>query len=169
MSTILIIDDNDSDFDLARQGLEEAGVRQRIHRARDSAETETFLRDHRPHLILLDPSLRGGQGLELLRWLKRGRQGLATPVLVLTTSDDPGDIQVCLRAGANAYIRKPLHLEAFLGSMRCIAEFWLQIALTGDLARAPRPVRVQTEAAAVDSRYSEAQNEAVQPRNGSLQ
>lgn len=145
MSTILIIDDNDSDFELAQQGLEEAGVRHRVHRARDSAETEAFLGDHKPHLILLDPSLRGGQGVELLSRLKQDRRLLTTPVLVLTTSDDPGDVQVCLRTGANAYVKKPLHLEAFLNAMRRIAEFWLQVALTAEISR-PRLVRRAAQA-----------------------
>ena len=54
-------------------------------------------------LVLLDLDLPGIKGIDVLRRLRRQSQ---VPVIVLTHSDDESDVAVCLKEGANDYVRK---------------------------------------------------------------
>jgi CheY-like chemotaxis protein len=60
-----------------------------------------------PVLVLLDLQLPGLSGLEVLEWIRRQGALDSLPVLLLTTSTDPADINTAFRLGANAYIVKP--------------------------------------------------------------
>jgi CheY-like chemotaxis protein len=50
------------------------------------------------------------------------------PVIILTTSSAPPDVQFAYECGANAYIRKPLGLEELVGAAASIRDFWLRTA-----------------------------------------
>jgi CheY-like chemotaxis protein len=81
-----------------------------------------------PDLILLDLNLPLMDGRELLAELKSDRRLGRIPVVVLTTSEAPTDILRSYELHANAYISKPLDLEAFLAVVREIDRFFLSVA-----------------------------------------
>ena len=54
--------------------------------------------------------------------------------VVLSTSDEPNDIILAYRYGANSYMRKPMSFEAFSGALGMVVRYWL------DRNRAPLPV-----------------------------
>ena len=69
----------------------------------------------RPDVVVLDISLRSGNGLELLKQMRA--EGIATPVLVLSMHDDSLYAERSLRAGAQGYITK---MEASAGVLAAL-------------------------------------------------
>jgi DNA-binding NarL/FixJ family response regulator len=84
-------------------------------------------------LLVLDLSLPGQSGLELLRHL--GQRLPALPVLVFTMHDSAALVQQCLRAGAAGFVTKSSEPGMLLDALRRIARG--EIALSEDVARAP--------------------------------
>jgi CheY-like chemotaxis protein len=78
-----------------------------------------------PALILLDLKLPVVSGLEVLRHLRNEPEGRMIPVAVLTTSQMPSDIAMAYELGANAYIQKPMGLQALVSLVEAIQAFWL--------------------------------------------
>ena len=76
--------------------------------------------------MLFDLNMPGVEGCEFLRMFRQ-REKLV-PVLVLSTSSHPDDIEGCYHAGANAYLVKPFELEDWQTMMATTANFWLNIA-----------------------------------------
>jgi two-component system OmpR family response regulator/two-component system response regulator QseB len=85
---------------------------------RDAAAAQGTLGSERFDLVLLDLGLPQGNGLDVLREL-RGR-GDATPVIVLTARDGPGDRVAGLDAGADDYLVKPFDLDELGARIRAV-------------------------------------------------
>lgn len=137
---ILIIEDNDDDFEVTEYALKKkAKFANPIYRCENATQALEYLlyagmlggsADYpRPGLILLDLNMPGKDGRELLKEIK-GDPGMKTiPVVVLTTSDDERDIEVCYKGGANTYIKKPVDLEGFFAAMQHLKDYWFSVAL----------------------------------------
>jgi DNA-binding response OmpR family regulator len=67
-----------------------------------------------PDLIILDLDLPFLSGSEVCRRLKARRELAGTPVLIMSSHEDPLVIQDSLNAGARGYIRKPFELDQLL-------------------------------------------------------
>jgi carbon storage regulator CsrA len=85
-------------------------------------EVETFA--GLPNLILLDLRLPGMSGLDVLVKIKSDRQLRTTPVVILSSSDEPFEIERCLEAGANAFVTKSPNHDEFRAALSRIAGFW---------------------------------------------
>jgi len=72
------------------------------------------VRQHRPHLILLDMHLPDISGLELLRHLKQDRDVADIPVIVVSADATTARMQEALTLGAAHYVTKPLDVRRFL-------------------------------------------------------
>lgn len=66
-----------------------------------------------PHLLVLDLNLPKRDGFEVLRRLRDSSVCGDIPVLIVTSSDAPGDLEQAAALGAG-YFRKPPSLEEFL-------------------------------------------------------
>ncbi len=85
----------------------------------DGAEALARWQARPPDVLLLDLSLPGLDGLEVLR---RGREaGLATPVLILTARGTVGDRVLGLNTGADDYLAKPFDLDELEARVRALA------------------------------------------------
>ena len=130
---ILIIEDSDEDFEVICWALQKSGVLQPIIRASryeealsqlNLLEVAAVVPDIRPCLVLLDLNLPGMNGRELLARLQASSFAGLTPVVTLTTSNNPRDVEACYRLGASGYICKPLQLEAFAEKIKNLANYW---------------------------------------------
>ena len=79
---------------------------------------------HRPKLILLDLSLPGLSGLDVLKRIKQIPFLRHTPVVLFSTSDDPKDVAASYEFGANAYVTKPSGYNNLINCVRTLHEFW---------------------------------------------
>ena len=76
-----------------------------------------------PVVVMLDLNMPGSvNGLKVLQRLKQDPRTRAIPVIVLTTSDDPKEVQRCYEAGCNLYIPKPIDPLQFREFVRRISE-----------------------------------------------
>jgi len=116
MSKILVVEDDRMFAELIRRALREEG--HVVDMATNAAEgrTHAFVNDYDG--ILLDVSLPDGSGLQLARELRQ--EGRATPILILTGNDTPGDVVRGLDAGADDYVTKPLDLDVLKARVRAL-------------------------------------------------
>jgi two-component system nitrate/nitrite response regulator NarL len=91
-----------------------------------------------PDLILLDINMKGTNGLEILKAIKRSH--LDSRVLMLTVSDNEEDVLAALKSGADGYLLKDMEPEDILKSIRKAVEGTVVISdhLTQLLAKALR-------------------------------
>lgn len=80
-----------------------------------------------PSLVVLDLNLPGCRGVDILRRLKRDAQTQHIPVIVLTTTDDPHEIEQCYALGCNAYLTKPVEYDQFVAVLQHLG--WLLMAM----------------------------------------
>lgn len=99
-----------------------------------------------PDLILLDLNLPGMSGREVLTTLKNDPRLRRLPVLVLTTTSEPAEVEAAWDRHANCFLVKPPDLESLLRLVRGISDFWLGLArLPGRRQRPPlSPSREET-------------------------
>lgn len=80
-------------------------------------------------LVLLDLNLPGKDGHDVLAEMRADPDLQVVPVVVLTSSIEPTDIDTAYRRGANAYVSKPTELDGWLRTIDSIREFWLRLAI----------------------------------------
>jgi CheY-like chemotaxis protein len=78
-----------------------------------------------PDVVLLDLRLPKVSGLEVLRLVKQDARLRSIPVVVLTTSRAPSDIQSAYEHGASSYLVKPMVAEEFAELMAVFVSYWL--------------------------------------------
>jgi len=116
--TVLIVDDESAIRDMLRMALEMAEFR--CIEAQNIQEAYTLIVDERPDIILLDWMLPGGNGLELLRRLKRDANNQETPVIMLTAKTTEGNVIQGLDVGADDYITKPFSPRELIARIRAL-------------------------------------------------
>ena len=128
---ILLVEDNPVDVLMTRQALQDWEIKNRLHVVTDGNEALDFL--HRqgdyvgssgPDLVLLDLNIPQKSGKEVLAAIKQDPDLENITVVVATTSDSPNDRQTCHELGADLFITKPLDLDAYIGAINSIQDFW---------------------------------------------
>lgn len=115
---ILLADDNESNIEMLSDYLVYDGYR--IIVAKNGAQAIQIAQEQQPDLILMDIQMPGVDGLEAIRRM-RADEALATvPIIALTALAMTGDREQCLRAGANAYIAKPVRLNQLVENIKQI-------------------------------------------------
>ena len=139
--TILIAEDDDGHAELIRDHLREVGVRNPMLRFRDGQEVWDFLiqegpgpvrEPDRPYLLLLDIRMPRLDGVEVLRRVKADPALRPIPVIMLTTTDDPREIDECYHLGCNCYITKPVDFTRFAETLHRLGMFVLVIRVAGE-------------------------------------
>jgi CheY-like chemotaxis protein len=108
----------------------------RVIHVRDGVETLDFLYARRkfenrapgnPTVVLLDLKMPRVDGLEVLRQVKSDARLKSTPIVMLTSSQDDGDVRTSYELGANAYVVKPVEYRRFALILQHLETFWLGI------------------------------------------
>lgn len=130
-AVILHVEDNPADARLLEEGFSD-GVRDRLHRVGDGAEALAFLNRAPPHsdaprpdLVVLDLNLPNRSGIDVLESIKTDDDLKTIPVVVLTGSDAPDDIEAAYRRHANAYLVKPMDIDEYESIATQVEGFWL--------------------------------------------
>lgn len=131
---ILLVEDDPGDELITREAFEHNKIKNTLHVARDGEEGLDFLYQRgayenapRPELILLDLNLPKYDGRQLLEQIKNDADLCHIPVVVLTTSAAEEDILKSYKLHANAYVTKPVDVDAFMSAVRQIDEFFVQV------------------------------------------
>lgn len=135
---ILLADDNDYDADLITHALNKGKMAKKLLRLRDGQEALEFIfaagefelnRDIAcpPKLILLDLHMPKIDGMKVLQRIKCSPLTKTIPVVILTSSNDESDIQLCYNMGANSYIIKSVDYIKFSSVLIEMARYWLVI------------------------------------------
>ncbi|OED50718.1 hypothetical protein AB838_00895 [Rhodobacteraceae bacterium (ex Bugula neritina AB1)] len=141
---VVIVEDNDDDFEAIERALLHGGnFAGTIKRCLSGQAVLNFLNSLEvrgasddgllPGLIILDLNLLGLTGHEVLSHIKRDPRWRMVPVVVLTSSTAPRDVDACYRAGANAYLRKEMELDTLYAAVARLKEFWLEAAVLPSL------------------------------------
>ncbi len=120
-TTILVVDDDDH----FRETMADAMALKEMHvdGARSGADAVKRLAVHRPSLILLDVQLPDMNGFELCRMLKREDRYRNVPIVLLSAKyTEPADRAEGLLTGADAYLSKPINMEALLDEVRYLLD-----------------------------------------------
>lgn len=128
--SVLLVEDDPNDARLALRALSGLVAADGVRVARDGVEALEVLRTTTPRLLLLDIKLPRLDGLQVLKVLKADERTRAIPVVVLTSSREPGDIEQAYRLGANSYIVKPGDYRSFTAALTAAGAYWLEINLT---------------------------------------
>lgn len=132
---ILLVEDDSTDVLLLRRAFEKAGVTNPLQVVSDGEQAVAYLsgqgdygdraRYPLPSLILLDVALPRQSGFEVLTWMRQDPGLKRLPVIMLTSSGQPGDISRAYDAGANAYHVKPSGFDELLAFVEAVKAYWL--------------------------------------------
>ena len=132
--TVLIVEDNPGDVELAKEALRETSLPLELYVAGDGEEALRFLRreegfaDAPPiDLVLLDLNMPKKTGHEVLDEMKSDPDLRLTPVVVFTSSSSRDDIEGAYDRYANCYVTKPGDLDELVDVVRAIEAFWLTV------------------------------------------
>ena len=137
--TILVVEDSDDDYLATVRAFKKAGLLNPVQRCSSGDQALDYLfhrgefadpgQAPRPGIVLLDLNLPGTDGREVLHMVKSDARLKSIPVIVLTTSIAPQDIERCYEYGANTYIHKPVNMEGFLRAIVQLKEYWFEVAV----------------------------------------
>ncbi len=119
---IIIGEDDENHALLIRKNLQRVGVRNEIHHFFNGKEVldyfyarlEESAGDIQGYVLLLDIRMPRMDGIEVLKILKNHPVLRKIPVIMLTTTDNPEEIDLCHKLGCNSYIIKPVNYEKFI-------------------------------------------------------
>lgn len=129
---IVIAEDNHGHFILTKHYLQRMGVRNEIVWLADGEETMDFFlnenaqykRDtNRKYVLLLDIRMPGVDGTEVLARMKDDIEARDVPVIMLTSTDNPHEIENCYDLQCSAYIIKPVTYAKYIDAMRKVGLF----------------------------------------------
>ncbi len=134
---ILMADDDEDDYMLAREALIESRLTNELHFVKDGEELMDYLyrrgkyaqksNSPPPGLILLDLNMPKKDGREALTEIKSDPNLRQIPVVVLTTSKAQDDIYEIYDLGANSFITKPVTFSSLVEVMKTLGKYWFEI------------------------------------------
>jgi two-component system, chemotaxis family, response regulator Rcp1 len=142
---VLLVEDNDNDVELTRQGFRRAKLLVNLHRVTDGEKCMDFLHKQgkyadapTPDLILLDLNLPKMSGEQVLAEMLKDESLKRLPVVILTTSEQAEEVLKMYKMRCSSYIVKPVNFEQFLNVVRAITEYWFTVVVLPKVAPAEK-------------------------------
>lgn len=135
---ILIVEDDPGHASLIVKNLKRSGLRNKFIVLKDGEEALDFLfqkgkgpkrRKGDAYLLLLDIRMPKIDGIEVLRRIKQDPELCKIPVIMLTTTDDPREIETCHKQGCNVYITKPVDSKQFVEAIMRLGLFLMVVKI----------------------------------------
>jgi len=134
---VLVAEDDPSDVFFLKRAFGLAGVQTTLYFVRDGQEAIDYLEGENgysdrtahpmPDLVLLDLKMPRLNGFDVLEWLRKQPGLKRLLVTVLTSSDQPQDINRAYDLGANSYLLKPHSSENLGDLVRAVQRYWLEL------------------------------------------
>jgi CheY-like chemotaxis protein len=137
---ILIAEDDAGHARLIEKNLSRAGLHNRIQRFENGQTVLDFLfrrgpgaqrQAETPYLLLLDIRMPQVDGVEVLRQIKQDAELRKIPVIMLTTTDDPREVERCHAIGCASYIVKPVDYEKFAEAIKSLGLYISLVKVPG--------------------------------------
>ncbi len=133
--TVLLVEDDLNDIFLVKRAFKKARLQNPLNVVTDGQEAIHYLRgvgkyaDREtyplPTLIVMDIKMPRRTGFEVLEWVKgQGRPLRRIPIVIVSSSDNPSDINQAYELGANAYMVKPMDYRAVEHLFQSITHYW---------------------------------------------
>lgn len=133
---ILLVEDNESDVVLTREGFEVSRLSVNLHHVEHGRDCMKFLRREEPFedaptpdLILLDLHLPFVDGREVLRQISLNEELRRLPVVVLTSSEAEQDVLKAYDLRCSSYIVKPVDFPQFQRVIEQIGDYWFTVVV----------------------------------------
>ncbi len=128
---LLIAEDDEGHARLIERNLLRAGIINRIEHFRDGEEIldflfrrgERVLEKSKAYVLLLDIRMPKYDGVQVLEQIKSDAVLRRIPVIMITTTDDPKEVDRCHDLGCSSYITKPIEYDAFIQCIRQLGFF----------------------------------------------
>lgn len=139
--SVLMAEDDEGHATLVRRNLKRAGLASDPIHLRDGQELLDYVYHRAPWgnrpaheslAMILDLNMPRLGGTEVLERLKGDERLSRIPVFVLTTTDNPVELDRCYALGAAACLVKPVDYGAFSAMVRRLAEFLMTARLPGE-------------------------------------
>jgi len=132
--TVLLVEDDLNDIFLVKRAFKKAYIPNPLQVVTDGVEAIHYLQGDGkyadrhlhplPHLVVMDIKMPRKTGFEVLDWIKRDGLLKRIPVIIVSSSDQPNDINHAYELGANAYMIKPVDFRAVETLFQSITHYW---------------------------------------------
>ncbi len=136
---VLLVEDSAADAYATQRGLRKSGLANPIVHVTTGEAALDYLHQRGdyageayqglPSVVLLDLNLPGIDGAEVLEHVRAHEPLKLLPVVMLTTSEAPEDVERVYRAGASSYVCKPVDLDRFMDAIRRLREYWFEVVV----------------------------------------
>lgn len=114
---VLIVDDEES-MRLFLARILATGLKVEVTLAGTCEQALRLAGNYAYDAILLDLLMPGVGGYEVLRAIRKASPNVATPVIIVSVLSDQATKDRCLKAGANAYVVKPIERHALISTVK---------------------------------------------------
>lgn len=130
--TILLAEDDPGHASLIQRNLKRSGFVNNIIHVADGQEALDYLycrgaydgrKPDGPLLMVLDINMPRVDGVQVLHAVKSDPHLAKIPVIMLTTTDDPREIDRCYELGCNVYVTKPIDYDKFVEALQRVGLF----------------------------------------------
>jgi CheY-like chemotaxis protein len=133
-STVLLVEDDLNDIFLVKRAFKLAQKQNALQVVTDGEEAMAYLRGAGkyadrtgfplPMLIVMDLKMPRRTGFEVLEWVKADPLLRRIPVVIVSSSDNPADINRAYDLGVNAYMVKPVDFQQVEHLFDSITHYW---------------------------------------------
>ncbi len=137
MKTVLVVEDNDDDLMLMKMACQRTGIPHSLQVVTDGDTAVDYMAGVGPYadrlahplpdLIFLDIRLPKRDGHEVLEWIRARPEFKLLPVVMLTNSAHPEDVDRAYKLGVTSYLRKIASPAEFGQAVRVILKYWLEL------------------------------------------
>ena len=133
--TVLLVEDDLNDIFLVKRAFKMAQPQNILQVVTDGQEAIHYLKGEGkysdrqayplPKLIVMDIKMPRRTGFEVLEWVKQDSRPLRRiPIVIVSSSDNPADINRAYELGANAYMVKPVNFKEVERLFESITHYW---------------------------------------------
>ena len=132
---ILLIEDNPGDVHLIRKNLDMLGAKYQMKVLPDGEQALNYIQELDtdpqlwPHIVFLDLNLPRVNGRDVLAKWKSDARLHHIPVVVLSSSRQPADIEAVYGSNANCFVEKPGDMDEYYRVVKMLWDFWHHTAV----------------------------------------